>query len=192
MSNERKPSPYKDKNGNQIFEGDTVKGVGKYIGESEVFFKHDAWQPFTYLNDFDGNNYEIVPKTYIIDEKTLWQIVVDANFAKTPVEYFTKLKTNNTLQQFTAKEVPVQGEWQLCPKCNGQGITSKPPYIPGDVYEWTSTSGAHQCDVCKGNKIIQRPLPVAALPDWTCKCETSNDFTLFAGYSYCNKCGKKC
>ena len=30
--------------------------------------------------------------------------------------------------------------YQLCPKCNGQGTVSKPPYIAGDVYEWSSIS----------------------------------------------------
>lgn len=56
----RKESPYKDVNGNPIFEGDTVKGVGKHVGQSEVLFKHGVWQPFDYLNDYDGKNYEIV------------------------------------------------------------------------------------------------------------------------------------
>jgi len=51
------------------------------------------------------------------------------------------------------------GEWQLCPKCNGQGTVGKPPYLPVEVTEWASTSVAHQCDVCNGNKIIARPTP---------------------------------
>lgn len=46
--------------------------------------------------------------------------------------------------------------WQKCPKCNGQGIVSKPPYVAGDVYEWSSTSAVHTCDVCNGAKIIKR------------------------------------
>lgn len=44
--------------------------------------------------------------------------------------------------------------YQLCPKCNGQGVVSKPPYVAGDVHEWASTSSAFPCDVCNGNKII--------------------------------------
>ena len=44
--------------------------------------------------------------------------------------------------------------YQLCPKCNGQGTVSKPPYIAGDVYEWSSSSCQFQCDVCNGQKII--------------------------------------
>jgi len=44
--------------------------------------------------------------------------------------------------------------YQLCPKCQGQGIVSKPSYVPGDVYEWSSTSAVHNCDVCQGSKII--------------------------------------
>src|SRR5690606_21883237 len=46
--------------------------------------------------------------------------------------------------------------WQLCPKCNGQGIVSKPPYIAGDQQTWSSSSAVHTCDVCNGNKIIKR------------------------------------
>jgi hypothetical protein len=44
--------------------------------------------------------------------------------------------------------------YQKCPKCDGQGTVSKPPYIAGDVYEWSCTSIIHQCDVCNGLKII--------------------------------------
>lgn len=43
---------------------------------------------------------------------------------------------------------------QLCPKCNGQGTVSKPPYVAGDVHEWTSSSASFVCDVCNGAKII--------------------------------------
>jgi hypothetical protein len=44
--------------------------------------------------------------------------------------------------------------YQLCPKCNGQGQVSKPPYIAGDVHKWTSSSSIFTCDVCNGSKII--------------------------------------
>ena len=44
--------------------------------------------------------------------------------------------------------------YQLCPKCNGQGQVSKPPYIPADVHVWASSSGIFFCDVCNGSKII--------------------------------------
>jgi hypothetical protein len=44
--------------------------------------------------------------------------------------------------------------YQICPKCNGQGIVSKPPYVAGDQHEWTSASTSFQCDVCNGAKII--------------------------------------
>ena len=51
--------------------------------------------------------------------------------------------------------------YQLCPKCSGQGTVSKPPYIAGDVYEWTSSSTIFICDVCNGGKII----PMCILQD---------------------------
>jgi hypothetical protein len=44
--------------------------------------------------------------------------------------------------------------YQLCPKCNGQGIVSKPPWVPDDVHEWSSSSTTFVCNVCNGSKII--------------------------------------
>ena len=49
------------------------------------------------------------------------------------------------------------GEWQLCPKCLGQGTVSKPPYLAGDIFHWSSNQTSFQCDVCNGSKIITRP-----------------------------------
>ena len=51
----------------------------------------------------------------------------------------------------------INTEWQKCPKCDGQGIVSRPPWIAGDVYEWSSTSVSHQCNVCNGKMIIPQP-----------------------------------
>lgn len=45
--------------------------------------------------------------------------------------------------------------YQKCPKCDGQGTVSKPLYVPGDVFNWSESTGlVHQCDVCNGAKII--------------------------------------
>ena len=44
--------------------------------------------------------------------------------------------------------------YQKCPKCDGQGTVSKPPWIAGDVYEWTYSSSIFPCDICNGAKII--------------------------------------
>lgn len=44
---------------------------------------------------------------------------------------------------------------QLCPKCNGQGIVSKPPYVPGDVNQWIDTEVSHQCNLCNGEMVIE-------------------------------------
>ena len=49
--------------------------------------------------------------------------------------------------------------YQLCPKCHGQGTVSKPPYIAGDVFQWSSTSALHVCDVCNGAKVILQYAP---------------------------------
>jgi len=44
--------------------------------------------------------------------------------------------------------------YQLCPKCNGQGIVSKPSWVPADVYQWSTTQASFVCDVCGGNKTL--------------------------------------
>ena len=44
--------------------------------------------------------------------------------------------------------------WQICPKCKGQGIVSKPPNVPGDVYDWSESSVSYPCNLCNGQMII--------------------------------------
>lgn len=45
----------------------------------------------------------------------------------------------------------ILGEWQLCPKCNGNGIIFNP-------YMNVSSSPYVQCDVCCGAKILAKPV----------------------------------
>lgn len=48
------------------------------------------------------------------------------------------------------KSQQVYGEWQLCPKCNGGGrAMNMDNLIPSTI---------DICDVCNGNKIIEKPL----------------------------------
>ncbi len=59
--------------------------------------------------------------------------------------------------QVTSATIISTWEWQLCPKCNGQGIVSKPPYVPGDVHQWSSTTqSAFICNLCGGTMKIAR------------------------------------
>lgn len=45
--------------------------------------------------------------------------------------------------------------YQICPKCHGQGIVSIPPYVSGDILQWSSTTLTNfVCNVCNGDKII--------------------------------------
>ena len=47
---------------------------------------------------------------------------------------------------------------QLCPKCGGQGVVSRPPWIPADIRVWNSTgTSTYTCDVCYGAKVIYVP-----------------------------------
>lgn len=52
----------------------------------------------------------------------------------------------------------VFGEWQLCPKCNGQGMIEKLLYLAAEETEWIGTGVAFTCDVCNGAKVLARPL----------------------------------
>jgi DnaJ-class molecular chaperone len=47
-------------------------------------------------------------------------------------------------------------EYQLCPKCNGQGTTSRPPWVPYDQNEWTSSNSSYLCNICNGAGIIPK------------------------------------
>ncbi len=45
-----------------------------------------------------------------------------------------------------------------CPVCNGQGTVSKPPWIAGDVTEWTSgDTQFYPCKACNGTGIVWEP-----------------------------------
>lgn len=55
------------------------------------------------------------------------------------------------VERFTVLETT---KYQLCPKCNGQGTVSKPPWVAGDVQKWASSSTSFVCDVCQGSKIL--------------------------------------
>lgn len=76
------------------------------------------------------------------------------------------IKQNNFQRDIYPDDTPIStghtpsfGEWQLCPKCNGQGMVLIPPYVAGDATEWSSTTVCtHTCPVCNGAKIIQRPI----------------------------------
>ncbi len=46
---------------------------------------------------------------------------------------------------------------QVCPKCNGQGIVSKPPWIAGDISYWVSSETSYLCNLCNGTMIIYVP-----------------------------------
>ena len=72
------------------------------------------------------------------------------------------LATNNPIQV------------QLCPKCNGQGIVSRPPWIAGDVHQWSGgTASSFVCNVCNGARVIYPPqigvanIVTAPLPEIT-------------------------
>ena len=46
------------------------------------------------------------------------------------------------------------GYYQLCPKCQGQGLVSKPAWITAEQTTWEGTATSYQCDVCGGAKTL--------------------------------------
>lgn len=61
-----------------------------------------------------------------------------------------KIETETLRKQLNDRPV-----FQVCPKCDGQGIVSKPPYVPGDIQSWSAANaGPYKCPVCNGNKLI--------------------------------------
>lgn len=51
--------------------------------------------------------------------------------------------------------------WQLCPKCEGQGRVTKPPYLAAGINEWASSQLDFECPVCNGKRLI---LPYVSPP----------------------------
>ena len=49
-----------DVNGNKIYEGDVIMGIGEQKGQSEVFYGHGVWHPFAYLDNYNGAAFKII------------------------------------------------------------------------------------------------------------------------------------
>jgi len=85
----------------------------------------------------DNDNIKEISKEELKELKDINQIKI--------IEY-CKVKTSPTI------------EYQLCPKCNGQGITSRPPWVPYDQNEWTSSATSYVCNICHGAGIIPKAI----------------------------------
>ena len=75
-------------------------------------------------------------------------------------KFFTEWLDTKDLQSDKTEQGLINVPYQKCPKCDGQGWVSKPPFVAGDVYGWSSTSATFTCNVCNGQKII----PMFQLP----------------------------
>lgn len=97
----------------------------------------------------DAANFEFIAKTGKINGTLLIEIErVMTEYARNQANGDERSSDECHIQNVT------HSAYQLCPKCNGQGIVSKPPWVAGDVYEWSSTQSQFTCDVCNGAKII--------------------------------------
>lgn len=53
---------------------------------------------------------------------------------------------------------PSPRRYQTCPKCDGQKIVGKPPWIAGDQRSWTTAdTGTFTCPVCLGLGMVEAP-----------------------------------
>ena len=48
--------------------------------------------------------------------------------------------------------------------CEGTGLVSRPPGVPGDVKEWSSNATAHSCPSCSGRGVLWHQ--AEAVPPW--------------------------
>ena len=60
----------------------------------------------------------------------------------------------NALPESSGAPCSVTAIPHKCPVCDGQGIISKPPWVAGDVNQWTSNQIAYPCKSCNGSGII--------------------------------------
>lgn len=85
----------------------------------------------------------------VITKSSIGKIGIDKNnFTKAIAEIISQ-----PLEAVVSQENG--GQWQTCPKCNGQGCVSRPPWIPGDIVEWAGTTATYPCNVCNGKMIIK-------------------------------------
>lgn len=63
-------------------------------------------------------------------------------------------KIESFKNKITKEQQHIFIHYQLCPKCNGQGIVSISPLVAGDVSLSTGSSSQYTCNVCNGQKII--------------------------------------
>lgn len=86
--------------------------------------------------------------TYILGGHQVVDFGLERDFVIMGIKQKELIECNNQLDAATRSAL------QLCPKCNGQGIVSKPPWVAGDVHQWTSSATSFTCDVCNGAKVI--------------------------------------
>jgi len=87
---------------------------------------------------------------------------LECTVAKTFFERGYNAKSNEYLHSIGEKKIPLPakqsqeqvGEWQLCPKCGGEGRL----YGVVPNYESTHVIMNPTCDVCNGYKIIPKPV----------------------------------
>lgn len=61
--------------------------------------------------------------------------------------------TDNICLSCKSKNQHFLNQWQLCPKCAGQGKVWFPPNLPWNP-TYPSGGNTFECDLCKGKKII--------------------------------------
>lgn len=72
---------------------------------------------------------------------------------------------------------------QKCPKCDGQGLVSKPPWVAGDATTWvSSTVGPYVCNLCDGQMVVIVPGQKESAMMLFCACGCGRLFHRHAGW----------
>ncbi len=105
----------------------------------------EAWQDY-----FDD---EVISKNEFKPINAFYNSLMD--------KFNKELMKENVPVEMQVTEVDPQaisnsGQWVRCPKCDGQGIVSKPPWIAGDQNTWTDTQLTYTCNLCKGMMVIKQ------------------------------------
>ncbi len=92
--------------------------------------------------------YDSLPKG-VIDNNKAWDLLKAIHIHLSELDIIDKEPLPQPQQP---ESKPQFGEWQLCPKCMGDG----------HLYRYNSpaiitTDASLVCDVCNGNKVIQKP-----------------------------------
>ena len=138
---------------------DWVTDAGKHVLVQELHDKHidnilsldheydnrDAWELILKIEKIRRNGCSVAEcreKDFVLEDTKTYETPPAINNA---YSYDSGMGNSKTITAY----------YQTCPKCNGQGIVSVPPYVAGDVLTFTSSgTETYTCPVCGGQGVL--------------------------------------